>query len=50
MIVNDTKILAVRLPTELHKQLKLASVELNISIQEIIVNLVSMYLEPDHVK
>jgi hypothetical protein len=48
--MNDTKILAVRLPLELHKRLKLYSVEEGISIQEIIVDLVSMYLEPDHVK
>jgi len=48
--MDDTKILAVRLPLELHKKLKLASVELDISIQEIIVDLVNMYLEPDDVK
>ena len=35
---------------ELHKRLKVASVELDISIQEIIVDLVSMYLEIEDVK
>jgi predicted DNA-binding protein len=48
--MNETKILAVRLPVELHKCLKVASAEVGISIQEIIVKLVEGYLEFEDVK